>query len=102
MSLLRQLLNDLGNAARTNGAATLTDSEAEALFHSDRLDQLNAHLGVVTGHNHFGAFGELDNTGHVSGTEVELRTVVRVERVVTAALILGEDVDVCLELGVGG
>ena len=65
-------------------------------------DQGNGHLGVVTGHNHLGALGEGDNAGHVSGTEVELRTVVGVEGVVTATLILGEDVDVCLELGVGG
>src|SRR5699024_9616749 len=91
-----------GNATRTNGAATLTDGEAESVFHSDGLDQLNAHLGVVTGHDHLGALGQRDDAGNVRGAEVELRTVVRVERVVTAALVLGEDVDVRLEVGVRG
>ena len=31
-------LQDLGHTTGTNGAATLTDSEAEALFHGDGLD----------------------------------------------------------------
>src|SRR5699024_1500303 len=42
------------------------------------------------------------DTGDVGGPEVELRTVVRVERVVTSALVLAQDVDLGLELGVRG
>ena len=97
---LHQLLDDLGYTTGTNGAATLTDSEAEALFHSDGLDELNGHLSVVARHNHFGTLGKSDNAGYVGGAEVELRTVVRVERVVASTLILGKDVNVCLEVGV--
>src|SRR5690625_523180 len=95
-------LEDLGDAAGAHGAATLTDGEAEALLHRDRLDEVDRHLGVVTGHDHLGALGQLDDAGDVRGAEVELRTVVRVERVVTPALVLVEDVDLGLELGVRG
>src|SRR5699024_4384583 len=95
-------LVDLGDAAGAHGAATLTDGEAEALLHGDRLDQLDRHLGVVAGHDHLGALGQRDDAGDVGGPEVELRTVVRVERVVAAALVLGQDVDLSLEVGVRG
>src|SRR3954469_20690967 len=44
------LLDDLGDDARADGAATLTDGEAQALVHGDRLDELDLHLHVVTGH----------------------------------------------------
>src|SRR5699024_728692 len=96
------LLVDLGHTTSTNGAATLTDSEAQALVHCDRLDQLDAHLNVVARHDHVGALWQGYDTGDVGGTEVELRTVVVEERGVTAALVLGQDVDGALELGVRG
>src|SRR5690554_2953259 len=95
-------LEDLRHTARADGPATLTDGEAEALLHGDRLDQLDRHLGVVAGHDHLGALGQRDDAGDVGGAEVELRAVVRVERVVTAALVLGQDVDLGLELRVRG
>ena len=79
-------LDDLGDTTGTNGAATLTDGEAEAGLHSDRLDQLDGDLGGVARHDHVGALGEGDDAGHVRGTEVELRTVVREEGVVAAPL----------------
>src|SRR4051794_19868498 len=96
------LLDDLGDSTRTNGAATLTDGEPQALFHGDGLDQRDGHLGVVTGHHHLGALGEGHHAGHVRGPEVELRPVVVEERRVPATLVLAEDVDLRLEVGVGG
>ncbi len=54
------------------------------------------------GIDHLGALGELDRTGNVGGTEVELRTIAIEERGMTAALLLGQDVDLTLELGVRG
>src|SRR4051812_5151257 len=48
------LLRDRGDAPRTNGAAALTDREPETFLHGDRLDQLDRHVGVVTGHDHLG------------------------------------------------
>src|SRR3954453_5408368 len=96
------LLEDLGDATRTDGAATLADGEAHALVHRDRLDEVDLHLGVVTGHDHLGALGECHDAGHVRRPEVELGAVVAVERRVPATLVLGQDVDVGLELGVRG
>src|SRR6478735_11477878 len=98
----RRSLVDLGDAAGTDGAATLTDREAETVLHGDRLDQLDRHVGVVARHDHLGALGEGHDAGHVRRTEVELRAVVVEERRVTAALLLREDVDRGLEVGVRG
>src|SRR5699024_6469496 len=92
----------LGDAAGAHGPATLTHGEAEALRQGGRLDLLDRHLGFVAGHDDLGALGQRDDAGDVGGPEVELRTVVRVERVVTAALVLGQDVDLRLEVGVRG
>src|SRR5690554_1662242 len=96
------LLENLDDLAGANGTSTLTDGEAEALFHRDRLDQRHRHLGGVARHDHLGALRQRDDAGDVRGAEVELRTVVRVERVVTATLILGQDVGGALEVGVRG
>src|SRR5699024_7511166 len=74
--------------------------QVKALFHSNWANQFNSHFGGVPWHDHFGTFWQGDNTGYVSGTEVELRPVVGVERVVTATFVLGQNVDVCFELGV--
>src|SRR5690625_5384198 len=93
---------DLRDPAGADGAATFTDREPEALFHGDRLDELHAHLGVVTGHNHLGALGQRDDAGDVRGAEVELRAVVGVERVVPPALVLAQDVYLGFEVGVRG
>src|SRR5712692_2966886 len=97
-----RLLDDRGHAARANRPATLTDGEAEALLHGDRLLQLHRHDGVVARHDHLGALGQGDAAGDVRGPEVELRPVVSEERLVAAAFLLGQDVHVGLEVGVWG
>ena len=97
----RKLLLDLDNNAGTDSAATLTDSETQALLDCDRGDQLDLHVDVIAGHAHLGAFGQGDDAGNVGGTEVELRTVVVEERGVTAAFVLGQNVNLANELGVG-
>src|SRR5580704_13823305 len=95
-----RLLDDLGNPAGTDRVAALPDREQEAFLHRDGLDQLDPHLGVVTGHDHLGALGEVNHPGDVRGAEVELRPVVVEEGGVPPALVLGQDVDLGLELGV--
>src|SRR3954467_5829837 len=94
------LLADLRDPARADGAAAFANGEAQALLHRDGLDQLDLHLGVVTGHDHLGALGEGHDARHVRGAEVELRAVVVEERRVPATLVLAEDVDLGLEVGV--
>src|SRR5260221_13935597 len=97
-----QLLQDVRDPPRTHSPTTLADGEPKALFHSDRLDQLHVHLGVVTGQHHLGALRQADDTGHVGGTEVELRTVVVEERRVPGSLRLWQEFNLGLELGVRG
>src|SRR6478735_3822542 len=80
-------LDDLGDPAGADGAAALADGELEAVLHGDRLVQVHGHVGVVTGHHHVGALGQLNHAGHVRGAEVELRAVVAEERLVAAALL---------------
>src|SRR5690242_242005 len=99
-SLFAWLLDDRGDDAGADGAATFADRETELLFHRDRHDQVHFHRDVVARHHHLGAFRQVHDTGHVGGAEVELRTVVGEERGVAAALFLGEDVGLGLELGV--
>src|SRR3954469_8399072 len=100
--LLGALLDDLGHDARPDRATALADGEAEALVHGDRLDQLDRHLDVVTRHHHLRALGQVGDAGHVGRAEVELGPIAGEERRVTAALLLLEDVDLGLELGVRG
>ena len=94
------LVQDLRDAAGTDGAATFTDRESQTFVHGDGLNELDAHVRVVTRHNHVLALGQVHNAGDVGRPEVELRTVVVEERSVPAALILGKDVGLCLELRV--
>src|SRR3954447_10184503 len=97
---IRRLLDDLGHDARADRAAALADREAQALVHGDRLDELDLHLDVVTGHDHLDALGQLGDARHVGRAEVELRAVAREERRVAAALLLLQHVHLGLELRV--
>src|SRR5271156_4060949 len=94
------LLDDLGDPAGADGAATFADREPQPVVHGDGLDQLHRDVGVVAGHHHLGALRQRHHTGHVGGAEVELRTVVVEERRVPATLVLGQNVDLALEVGV--
>src|SRR5215213_757951 len=53
------LLDDFGDDAGADGAAALANREAQAGIHGDRLDQLDGHLDVVTGHHHLRALGQV-------------------------------------------
>jgi len=82
------LFVDSYNNTGTYGTPALTDSEAKTLFNSDMGDKLNIHLNIVAGHTHLNAFGKLDYTGNIGGSEIELGTVVVKERCVASALFL--------------
>ena len=55
---------------------------------------------MVAGTAHINAFGKLDNTGNVGGSEIELRSVTGNEGFLTAAFFFGQNVDLTHELGV--
>src|SRR3989440_3213586 len=93
------LLDHLDGHAGSDRAATFTDGEAHSLLDRDRGDELDLHVNVVARHHHLGALGQLDLAGHVRGPHVELRTVALEEWRVPAALLLGQDVDAGVELG---
>ena len=92
-----KLFVDFDNNTGTDGSAAFTDSEAETFFDCDRLDKFNIHLDVIAGHAHFSAFGKGDNTGNVSSSEEELRTIVVEERSMTATFVFLEDVNLSAE-----
>src|SRR5438132_3981744 len=94
------LLDHLDGYAGSDRAATFTDCEAHPLLDRDRGDELDLHVDVVARHHHLGALGQLDLAGHVRGPHVELRAVSLEERRVPAALLLRQDVDTRIELGV--
>src|SRR6187402_3297833 len=98
---MSSLLLDADDGAGADGPATLADGEALADLEGDRGDQLDGHLDVVAGHDHLGPVGQPDGAGDVGRAEVELGPVAVVERGVAAALLLGQDVDLGAELGVG-
>src|SRR5262245_36739279 len=100
--LLPRLLHDLGDAAGAHGATALADREAQAVFHRDRVDQLDGHLDVVPRHHHLDPTGQVRGPGDVGGAEVELGPVAVEERGVAPALLLREHVDLGLEVRVGG
>src|SRR3954468_6620094 len=95
------LLDDADDGAGADGPATLADGEALADLDGDGGDELDAHLDVVAGHDHLGPVGQADGPGHVGRAQVELRPVAVVEGGMAAALLLGQDVDLGGELGVG-
>src|SRR6478752_2201299 len=96
--LCRLLLGDAHHHAGADGLAALADGEALLLLHGDRRDQLDVHGRIVARHDHLGALRQRALPGHVGRAEVELRTVVVEERRVPAALLLGQDVRLRLEL----
>src|SRR5450432_4431614 len=95
------LLDDRGDGAGADGPATFANGEAQADLEGDRGDQLDLHLDVVAGHDHLGSIGQADGAGDVGRAQVELGPVAVVERGMAATLLLGQDVDLGGELGVG-
>ena len=80
--------------------ATLADCEAETSLDSDWGDNLYGHLYVIARHYHLSASWQGNNTGNVGSSEVELWTIVVEEWGMTAALFLGQYINLTLELGV--
>ena len=68
-SLGELVLDDASDLTRTYGAATLADSETQTFAASNRGDQLDVDLDVVTRHYHLDTSGEHDLTGNIQGAE---------------------------------
>src|SRR5690348_10380061 len=84
------LLHDLGDEARTDRASAFADGKAQLFFHRDGNNQLDLDRNVVARHDHFRSFRQLHDAGHVGGTKIELRPIIREERRVASALFFRE------------
>jgi hypothetical protein len=82
----------------TNGTTTFADSELETFVDSNRVDELDFDFYVIARHNHLGSLGKSDFTGDVKSTDEELRTILVVERSVTATFVFLQYVNLSLEL----
>src|SRR5690606_6738816 len=94
------LFNNFSNHAGANSAATFTDRKTQTFFHRDRCNQRYNHRYVITRKNHLFVFWQLNRTGYVSRTEVELRTVALEEWCVTTTLFFGQNVDLSSKVSV--
>jgi len=83
------LRQNLGDHAGSDGLATFADGEAELSSMAIGLCSSISMVTFVAGHDHCGAAEQLGRTGHVGGSEVELRAVTAEERGVTPAFFLG-------------
>jgi hypothetical protein len=104
--LKHRLLDDAGAKTGSDSSATLTDVESLTDLNSVGVAHGDDHLGVVTGHDHlaagvFGTLGEGQVDRLISGSEVELGSVVLLETSVSATFLLAEDVERSKELCVG-
>src|SRR5659263_381973 len=95
-----ELSDNFGHNAGANSPATFANSKAQTFFHGDRVDQLDGDRHVVAWHHHLFAFWQFNCAGHVRRAEVKLGAVVVEEGRVTAAFVLGQDVDLAGEVGV--
>ena len=96
-----RLVQDFGDLTRTYRTATFTDCETQTFVASNRSDEFHVDSYVVTRHYHFYTFGESDFARYVKRTDVELRTVVVVERSVTTTFFFLQDINLSLEFRVG-
>src|SRR5450759_113040 len=91
------LAQHFGADTIADGPTTFANSEIDALFHRDGLDQLHRHLDVVTGDDHLHPLRQLDRSRHVGRAHIELRAVAVEERRVPPTLFFGEHIHLRLE-----
>src|SRR5207249_10531035 len=94
------LLHNLRDRSGSDRMPTFADRKAQALLHRHRRDQLDRQTEVVPRHHHLRARRQLRYSGHVRGSQIELRTIPLEERRMSPAFFLRQDVDLSLELGV--
>src|SRR5690554_1070487 len=97
---IENLLDDFGDYPSTYGTATFTNREAQTILHSNRSNQGNNHLHVITRHYHLNTFRQFARTGYVCRTEVKLGTVALEERRMTTTLFFAQHINLTLKLGV--
>src|SRR5260370_12103505 len=94
------LLHHLTHRPRANGAATLTNGEAQTFLHRNRGDQLDVHLHVVARHHHLHPCRQISHPSHIRRPKVKLRPVAREKRRVPSPFFFRQHISLRLELRV--
>ena len=94
----RLLLDDLSDGTSPDGPAALANRKAEASANGVRVVKIDGDVAVVTRHDHLDIVVEGDGARDISSAHEELGSVVGLEWLVPAALLLAEDVYLGLEL----
>src|SRR6187401_1247127 len=84
------LVQDFSYLSGANCTATFTDSETKTFFHSDGIDKGCFKSNVVSWHNHFNTFWQLNITSYVCCTEIELWAITVEKRCVTTTFIFSK------------
>ena len=87
------LVEQIGDLTGTDGTAALTDCETQTFVQSHRVDELDSDLHVVARHHDLNTCREFDLARDIEGADEELRTIVVLERRVTATFIFLQDID---------
>ena len=72
----------------TNKIQVIPSEIPQTYVQSNWVDQVNLDFYVITWHYHFSTFWQVDLTGTVHSTQIELRTILVTEWSVTTTLFL--------------
>ncbi|KAH3661930.1 hypothetical protein OGAPHI_006109 [Ogataea philodendri] len=101
-SIYKQLLIQSGDHTSTDGLSRLSEVESLTSFQSNRTEQLNNHLNIVSWHDLLGVIllglWELQGDTDVGGSHKHLWLVVLTERSVSSTFLFGQDVHGSQEL----
>src|SRR5690554_1732805 len=87
------LLQDFSYLTGSYCTTTFTDSETQTYVYSYGVNQINSNGYVISRHYHFSSFGQGNLTGNIQGTDIELGTVLVVERSVTTTFFFLQHID---------
>src|SRR5207249_11734616 len=85
-------LDNLRDHSRADRPAAFADCKPQPVIHGHRCNELDLHVNIISGHDHFGALRELHNTRNVRRSEIELWAVTIKERGMSSAFFLGQDI----------
>src|SRR3989344_9335112 len=94
------LFCNLEHDSGSDSVSAFANSEAHLFFHSNRGNQLDFEGHGIAWHDHFLTGWQFDFSGHVSGSDVELRLVAFEKRSMTSAFFFGQNVNFSIKFGV--
>ncbi len=95
--MLAELSNDAGDHPRSDGLTALSDGEAITIGPRDWLLQRDFQLDAIAGHCHVNSAQHVRTSGHVGGSEKELRSIDIKEWRVPTSFFLRQHVNLGLE-----